>query len=224
MSLKPAIDSLEGLHEEVAKLYIKRDGKFVLDVEDSGLKSALEKERDRAEVAEKALKAREKTEEEARKKAEEAQALAKGDYEKLKANLEAEKAAILKDRDEAQTGLKAYLLRSEITAAIAAQKGNPLLQKLVADQFEAVISPDGEHKVLVKSDPTKTPAQFIEGLKKDPAYGAFFEGFGASGGGGNPGGTGKQASAKPWKEMSLDEQTSLWKSNPTQAKALQEGA
>lgn len=202
----------------------KEESEKLESQDNAALKKALDVERQARKDLEKQIKAKDEAEAKAKADAERAQLEAKGDYEKLKASIEADKTALMKERDAAHAGLKSYLLKAEITAAIAAQKGNPLLQKLVADQFEAVISPDGEHKVLVKSDPTKTPAQFIEGLKKDPAYGAFFEGFGASGGGGEPDGTGKQASAKPWKEMSLDEQTSLWKSNPTQAKALQEGA
>lgn len=196
MSLKPTLETLDGLHEEVAKLYTKKGDKFVLDVEDSGLKSALDKERERANAAEKALKDREAAEAKAKADAEKAQLEAKGDYEKLKANLEAEKATLLKEKDAAVDGLKSYLLKAELTQAIAMHKGTPHLLKLVSDQFEAVLDPaTGEHKVLVKGDPTKTPAQYIEGLKKDASYGAFFEGSGQSGSGAPP--AGKPGSGAP---------------------------
>lgn len=188
MSLKPTLETLDGLHEEVAKLYTKKDGKFVLDVEDSGLKSALQKERERAEAAERALKDHEKAKDEAQRKAEEAQALAKGDYEKLKASLEAREAALVKENESSKEALKSYLLKAELSQAIAQHKGTPHLLKLVQDQFEAVLDPAGAHKVLVKGDPSKTPAQFIEALKADASYGAFFEGSGVSGGGAPPAG------------------------------------
>jgi hypothetical protein len=82
-----------------------------------------------------------------------------------------------------------------------------------------VLSPDGAHKVLAKSDPTKTPVQIIEALKKDPTYQPFFEGSGASGGGAPQ--SGAAAPAKTWAAMSLKERTELTISNPTLAKQLQ---
>lgn len=186
MSIAYKLDSLDGLDDAMKSLYVSKDGKFVLDVDDTGAKSAIQKERERADAAEKALKERDGKEAQAQRDAEEAKARAAGDFDKLKASVEAEKQAALKREADAVTGLKAYLLKAEITSAIASAKGNPLLEKLIADQFEAVISPDGAHKVLVKGDPAKTPAQFVESLKADAAYGAFFEGSGVSGGGALP--------------------------------------
>ena len=113
---------------------------------------------------------------------EQAKLEAKGDYEKLKANLQAQLDALAKERDEATNGFKRHVVKAELTAALAAHKGNQHLLKLVEDQFEAVIGPDGP-KVLVKGDPSKTPSQFIESLKKDASYQAFFEATGASGSG-----------------------------------------
>lgn len=112
---------------------------------------------------------------------EQAKLEAKGDYEKLKANLQSQLDDLAKERDEATSGFKRHVVKAELTAALAAHKGNQHLLRLMEDQFEAVIGPDGP-KVLVKGDPTKTPAQFVEALKKDPSYLAFFEGSGASGG------------------------------------------
>lgn len=125
---------------------------------------------------------------------EQAKLEAKGDYEKLKANLQSQLDALAKERDEATNGFKAHVVKAELTAALAAHKGNQHLLKLVEDQFEAVIGPDGP-KVLVKGDPTKTPAQFVEALKKDASYQAFFEATGASGSGA-PSGAGGAAGAK----------------------------
>jgi len=185
--LKYKLDSLDGLDEGLKAFYKKDGDKFVLDVDDSGAKSAIKAERDRAEAAEKALKEREAAEAKAKADAEKAKLEAAGDYEKLKAAVEAEKKALLEEKEKATAGLKSYLLKSELTAAIAQHKGNPHLEKLVVDQFEAVLSPDGAHKVLSKDG--KTPAQFIESLKADASYGAFFEGSGASGGGAQRPGT-----------------------------------
>ncbi len=113
---------------------------------------------------------------------EEAKALQKGDYEKLKTNLDAQMAKLKSERDSAHNSFKEYVIKAELRSALAAHKGNQHLEKLVSDQFEAVIGPDGP-KVLVKGDPSKTPAQFIESLKSDASYGAFFEGSGTTGGG-----------------------------------------
>ena len=179
--LKYKLDSLDGLDEGLKSFYKKDGDKFVLDVDDSGAKSAIKAERDRAEAAEKLLKEKEAAELKAKADAEKAKLEAAGDYEKLKAAVEAEKKALLEEKEKATAGLKSYLLKSELTAAIAQHKGNPHLEKLVVDQFEAVLSPDGAHKVLSKDG--KTPAQFIEALKGDASYGAFFEGSGMSGGG-----------------------------------------
>jgi len=53
--LKAELDSLDGLDDSLKGLYVEQDGKFRLDaegVDNSGLKSALEKERKAARDAE----------------------------------------------------------------------------------------------------------------------------------------------------------------------------
>lgn len=54
MALKLLLDSLDGLDEALKSLYVEKDGKFHLDVtgieDTSGLKSALQKERDAAKA------------------------------------------------------------------------------------------------------------------------------------------------------------------------------
>lgn len=182
--LKHKLDTLDGLDEALKPLYAKtEDGRWTLQVEDAPATNTIAKLKQDLAAAEKALKERESAEEEAKRKAAEAEALAKGDYEKLKANLEAERSKLAQERDQAIEGLKSYLLKAHITEAVAKHKGNPHLAKLVADQFEAVLDPKGEHKVLVKGDPSQTPDQFIESLKKDTSYGSFFDGSGVTGGG-----------------------------------------
>ena len=59
MALKLMLETLEGVDEVTRKLYTEKDGKFMLDVDGledtSGLKSALEKERQKARELEKAM-------------------------------------------------------------------------------------------------------------------------------------------------------------------------
>lgn len=153
----------------------------------SALKKALTEERQARKELERLVKAQETAKADEKAAADKAEMERKGEWEKLKLAVEAEKAQLLKEKDEAALGLKSYLLKAELTTAIAANKGNPHLLKLVQDQFEVLISPDGAHKVFAKGDPTKTPSTFIEGLKKDASYGAFFEASGASGSGSSQG-------------------------------------
>lgn len=190
MALKPILDKLDDAPEAQRSLYVEKDGKFVLDVDGgfedvAGLKSALEKERQARRDAERAAKTKENEEEARKSAAEKAEMERKGEWDKLRQTVEAEKAALAKERDTAMEGLKSTLIKAHVNAAIAEHKGNRHLAKLVEDQFEAILSPDGNHKVVVKGDAAKTPAQFIEGLKKDTSYGAFFEGSDTSGAGTN---------------------------------------
>lgn len=191
--------------------------------DNAALKSALEKERQARKDLERQMKAREQAEADAKAAAEKAELERKGEWEKLKATVEAEKAALAKERDEATSHFRAHLVKSELTAAIAAHKGDPLLLKLIEADFEAIVSPDGAHHVVSKTGDKATPSQHVEKLKKDPAYGRFFDGSGVSGGGAPPVGNPAPA-AKSWKDMNLDERTALFKTNPQQALALQKGA
>jgi len=226
MSLKHKLETLDGLDEALKPLYAKGDdGKYTLQVDEAPATNAIAELKAKLKKAEDAIEAKEKADAKAKADAEEARARAEGDFEKLKANLAAKEAELLKQVEEAQGGLKSYLLKAELTQAIAANKGNPHLLKLVADQFEAVLSPDGAHKVLSKADPTKTPAQIIEGLKKDASYQAFFEGTGASGSGsGNSNGTLNNAHAAIFDPKSpsynYTKQLELARDNPALFQAL----
>ena len=186
MSLKPILESLDGLHEEVAKLYTKKDGKFVLDVEDTGLKSALQKERDRAEAAEKALKARDEAEAAEKAKKEREDLEKKGEYEKLRAQ-DAEAIKKEKDRaDRAEALRRNDKLSIAAMEAITAAKGIPkALLPHITPNLEVV--PDGDdYKVVVKGNPAQKLTDYVASLKNDMAWG--FEGSGANGGGAHQGG------------------------------------
>lgn len=190
--------------------------------DNSALKKALDEERKARKELERTIKAKEQADAEAKAAAEKADLERKGEWDKLKATVEAEKAALAKERDEAQSHFKAHLIKSQVTAAIAAAKGDPLLLKLVESEFEAVLDPDGNHRVVTKGGESKTPALHIEALKKDPAYGRFFDGSGTTGGGAPAAGGG--IPSPKWKDMSLDEQTNLFKTDKPRALALQKGA
>lgn len=215
-----ALKTLEGLPDEVAKLYKQGDdGEYHLETE--GVHSALRKERERANAAEKALKEREKAEEDAKRKAEEEQALKRGEFDKIRAQ---DQETIKKLQDEAQ-GLQTRLRNSArdkaAMEAITAAGGIPkALMPHIIDSLEVV--PEGDNfKVVVKADPGKKLGDFVAGLKSEMPWG--FNAPGASGAGTAAGG-GTGGAQKPWKEMTLTEQTNLYRTNPTQAKALQEGA
>ena len=218
MALKHKLDTLDGLDEALKPLYAKGDdGRFTLQVEDAPATNTIAKLKEDLANATKALKDRETNEAKQKADQERSQLEAKGDYEKLKLNLEGEKSALQKQVDEAQHGLKSYLLKSELTTAIAKHKGNPLLEKLIADQFEAVISPDGAHKVLLKGDPTKTADLFVGSLRALPEYGVFFDGDGVTGGGAGPAG---KSTGSGFDKMTKTELTKA-ANNPATAKAVE---
>lgn len=222
MSLKYKLDTLDGLDEALKPLYAKEGDKYVLQVEDSGAKSALQKERERADAAEKALKEREKVEADAKAAADRAEQEKRGEYDKLIAAKEAE----LKKTQEALATKDGFIKRSAIerTAleAITASGGIPkALLPHLQDQLEAVADGD-TYKVLVKGDPGKSVQDLVSGMKADKQWAWGFNGSGASGGGAPTGGAAAGGAAKkPWKDMTLREQTELFKSDPTQAKSLQ---
>ncbi|MFU2207219.1 hypothetical protein [Solidesulfovibrio sp. C21] len=143
MALKLVLDTLDGLEEGQKALYVEKDGKFHLDVDGledtSGLKSALQKERDRARDFEKKLaglkdldpeeyaRLKKEAEERATKQMEE-----KGEFDKLREKWRAdqekkeaefkgklaEKDALLRklhlDREVRDAALKSGVLSDEI--------------------------------------------------------------------------------------------------------------
>ena len=187
-----ALETLEGLPEEVASLYKKgEDGKFHLEGND-GLKSALQKERDARQAAEKALKAEAEAKTAREKEAEEAKARATGDFEKLKLSMEAEAKAA---KEEA-AAYKARILterrdRAAMEAIVAANGIPEALMPHVTSHLEVV--PEGDDfKVLVKGNPAKKVTDFVASLKDAKPWG--FQPSGANGGGtpangGTPNGT-----------------------------------
>jgi len=203
MSLK----TLEGLPDEVAKLYKQgEDGEYHLIEAPDGLKSALQKERERANAAEKALKDREKTEAEALARKEREDLEKKGEYEKLSA---ADKAALKAAEERAQAldaKLRSGAIERAALEAVTSVKGIPkALLPHILPNLEAV--PDGDgFAVKVKGDPAKKITDFVSSLKAEMAWG--FEGSGASGSGaGQPGQGGGGTNARYAELMAKENRT-----------------
>jgi hypothetical protein len=225
--LKRILETLDGLSEAMAKEYKKgEDGKFYLEIDGGedvpdGLKSALQKERERANAAEKALKAKERADEDAKRKAEEELALKRGEFDKIRAQ---DLESLKKEREEKEALQTRF--RNE-------KRDRALMEAMTADGVKAipkallphiqdlveVITDGNDLKTVVKGNPGQKLVEFVSGFKRDMPW--AFEGVGSSGGGSPSTGS---TSGKSWKDMSITEQTQLYKTNPTQAKALMQGA
>ena len=162
---------------------IPADGVTPPTDDNAGLKKALDAERHARKEAEKALKARDQADTDSKAAHDKAEMERKGEWEKLKLTVEAEKKALQDEKEKATNGRNAYILKAELLAAIG--DNSPHLLKQIEDEFEVVIAPDGTSKVLSK-DGGKTPAQHLEAMKADPTWGAFFKGSGVNGGGSGP--------------------------------------
>ncbi len=221
MVLKFQVDSLDGLDESVKALYSEKDGKFVLsvdglpEIEDvSGVKSALEKERAERKKYEKKVKQWEalgKSDEEirelldAQKSVEEDRAKKAGEWDKLKAQMNADHDKKLGEKDSEITkrtsALEKYLIESAATSAIAAAKGVPALllphvmkhMKVVEEDgdFKAVVTnAKGEPRVDGKGEPLTVDALIAEMKADVNVFGRAFESSGSTGSGTRPNNTG----------------------------------
>lgn len=213
MALKFSVESLDDVSEEHRSLYAEKDGKFFLSVEgledNSGLKKALETERETRKKYEKQIKAWERTgktpdeisellaaaEERDRKKAEEEGDFDKllsqhrGKWEKEKSDLEAELQAARASERQAIIGNS---LLAALTKAGATEEGIDLLPdrlsnriKFERDGAERVIkimAADGETPLAGSSkDGTATFDDLVkEAVDKYPS---LFKGSGAGGSG-----------------------------------------
>jgi hypothetical protein len=226
MALKLTVDSLDGVDEALRPLYVEKDGKFSLAVDGiedtSGLKNALAAERKRAADLEKQTKGWKtlgKTPEEIAELVEAAELKAqteaerKGEWDKLRAQMNDKHALDLKAKDETigqmKKRLEAELIDAKAVAAIAAAKGVPdlLLPHVqrhvkVDDDFNVqVVDAKGDPRVNGKGEPLSI-ADLIEEMKANEIFGRAFEGSGHSGsgtrpnsgGGGNPPGQVKRRS------------------------------
>lgn len=211
------VDSLDGVAEAQRPLYKEANGKFVLDVEGYedpvGLKSALQKERERANALDKQSKAwaamGKSPEEiqallEAQRKADEDKALKGGEFEKLKQQMLDQHKAELGKKDERITtltkSLERRLIDADATAAIAAAKGVPALLLPHVRASVRVIEDGGDFKVQVV-DAAGNPrvngkgefitiADLVGEMRQSEVFGRAFEPTGTAGGGAQGGGGG----------------------------------
>jgi hypothetical protein len=208
--LKLNVDSLDAVDEPYRALYEQDGEKFKLKVDGvedtTGLKNALSAERRRAADLEKKVKGWErsgKTPEEIADLVEAAEAKAlteaekKGEWEKLRTQMNDKHAQDIKGKDETIGSLKkrleTELIDKTAVSAIAAAKGSPdlLLPHVqrhvkVDDDFNVVVvNAKGEPRVNGKGEPLSI-ADLIEEMKTNETFGRAFEGSGHSGSGMRP--------------------------------------
>lgn len=237
MTLQYQIDSLEGLDEAVAKLYIEKDGKHVLDVAGvesaesvAGLKTALQKERGNA-----AAWAKYGTPDEIEAKIADLTEKAKGSgkgAEDAQAKLDAMAAdydAKLSDRDtritkmmqrNASAEMKAELAKagfiSEAIDDIAATAMARL--EFNEDGTPKVLTSDGKPMIGNGADHGATLADLAKELAEAKPYAVRDAG---KGGGGKPAGSqGGTPGNKSWSEMTSGEKVRLHHSDPKEYERL----
>lgn len=230
--LKFEVDNLDAIDEAHKALYEKDGDKFRLKIDGlpqpedtTNLKTALQKERKAAAEAAKRAKEYEglglTAEEiaalvEEKKKKDENDAKRAGDFEKLKAQMNEKHAAELKAREDAVSRMRGtvekYLINSEATAAIAAEKGIPDLLLPHVQRFVKVVEQDGDYLVQVvdtKGDPRVngkgeplTISDLVKEMKSNEIFGRAFEGSGKSGSGTPPNHNGPAGSGSDIKRRS----------------------
>lgn len=190
MALKFKLDSLEGIDPSLHPFYEKRaDGRWTLLLDENPVKATVDKLRQERDELEKALRAREKSEADAKAAKEREEMERRGEYEKLRAaDLEALKKA--EARIEALEAERRDGIRDRAAEeAIIAANGIP---KALLPHLRPILEviPDGESfKVVVKGSPEKKLQDFVTGLRSEMPWG--FNGTGASGSGAPASGTSK---------------------------------
>lgn len=200
MTLKFQLDSLEGVEESVAALYVEKDGKFVLGIEGlpqqedvSGLKSKVQELLDEKKAAD---KARKDAEEQARLEREEALRKS-GNVEELEKSWsekynrrEAELTGILESERSTLQGQIRDLTVGRTATEIATTLAVPGSAKALLPHIESRLSVeqrDGKPTVVVLDAAGKLSAATLDELKaeftNDPAFGPLIAGSKASGGG-----------------------------------------
>lgn len=170
--LKAVVDTLDSVPEGARSFYEQKDGKFALKVDGledvTGLKTALQKEREAAKEA-KAFKELGLSPEEirelkvAREKGEEDKAKAAGEWDKLREKLTGQHAAELKKLQDQIAALEVSErgavvktgLMSALAEAGATEEGMSLLPDIL--QGRAKIETDGGNRVVKIMDADGTP-------------------------------------------------------------------
>ena len=219
MTLAKTVDSLDSVDEQYRELYTETDDGFVLDVEGGfedvgGLRSALDAERAaRAKAEKRARKASEMLPEgfdpdrykellDAEERRATEQAEKKGEWDKLKSQLQEQHTTQLGEKDgvinEQAEEIRGLLVDAAAASLLAQDgtKGSPtLLLPIIRQRTQVQRSEDGKRRVLVldaegermlspKGDGTDaTLKDLLLQLKDDPEYSRAFDGTGAAGGG-----------------------------------------
>lgn len=158
----------------------------------SGLKKALEAERQRARELEKQLKSREKDEDDARTAKEREDLEKRGEYEKLRA---ADMAALKKAEEQVQALVARDRKAAINRAALEAINAHDGIAKALEPHLMVALEAVGEdNKVVVSGDASKSAADLVASWRKDPEWSWAFKGTGASGAGTAP--SGRSSSAK----------------------------
>lgn len=210
MALQFVIDSLDAVPESVRTLYQPEGDKFRLQLEGyedpTGLKSALQKEREAAKNASKQSQAWAslgKTPEEIQqlldlqRKSEEDKAAKNGEWDKLKVQMQEQFGT---ERSKLESALKAkdgaierYLVDAQAVSAISELKGVPALLlphvkaavKVVDDDGEyvtRVVDANGNPRVNSKGD-FLTIKDLVSEMRQSDVFGRAFEPTGTTGSG-----------------------------------------
>ncbi|WP_063912504.1 hypothetical protein [Pseudomonas sp. p21] len=213
MTLKFQLDSLEGVDESVAALYVEKDGKFVLGIDGlpqqedvTGLKAKVQELLDEKKAEADKRKAAEEQarleREEALRKSGNVEELEKSWSEKynrreaeLTGTLESERATLQGQIRDLTVGRTA----TEIATALAVPGSAKALLPHIERRL-SVEQRDGKPTVVVLDAAGKLSAATLDELKaeftNDPAFGPLIAGSKASGGGAGGAGKGGGAAQK----------------------------
>lgn len=212
MALKAILDSLDSVPDAQRGLYVAKDGKFYLDVDqdsaEEAFASGLKRNRDEALKEARAAKAKLaaydgvdaeefKRLKDAAAEADRKKAAAEGDFKALEKQLidkhGQELGAKDKQIEKRQKALERRLVDAELTRAIAAHKGDPDLLLNYARQFVRVKETDDDFEGFVADE--KGNPRIADGKGTPMTFDTFvsehlmvkfpraFEGTGSSGGG-----------------------------------------
>lgn len=222
MPLPIVVDKLEDIEEAKRSVYVEREGKFYLDaeIEDvSGLKTALQKEREARQKAAQKNAEYEARIEADRKAMEEAELAKKGLTDVKKDWDEKILSPVLSERDQLKAEIRSMKLDSQVKAA--AVKAGVIDEadfwKICGDDFD--LSEDG--KPFWKSDPTLDISKAILSYKKDKGH--LFKGTQATGGGaGGSSGGGKGGSGSDPRNWTAEQRAQYAQENgiPALRKAI----
>lgn len=246
MALKLVVDQIDDVEETMRPLYEEKDGKFHLIVEGIEDTSQIKRNLEAARRSEKAMKHQvekwEKlglTEEEIlalKEKAEkdvENKAVEKGEWDKLKTQMNEKHAADIKkwellteaekeNNKKLKGKIERYLVDAKATAAITAAEGEPELllaivkRHIKVDEDEngeyttSIVNDKGEARVNGKGEPL-TIDELLAEMKSSEKLGRAFKASGNSGAGSAPGGGSNSTSKTPagvpksWQEAKTPE-------------------